>query len=351
MGLASNPTAWRVLLALLAAAALLFVGYKCNGFSGVRAVAGRPYGAYRRPRAPPAPLAPPANINDLQINAPLGTDLKLTGRRLDRLVVFARHREDITFLNDMREIPYLVYQDKNDSAWLQTPPGVGDETRAYLKFIVDNYDRLPDRVVFAHAHRTAWHHVIDAVGQLKLLRWSGAPPFANLRGSDVNLWQSNLWPNKLSNCNDKDAVESSQALRRLWKDAVAKHINGTAGANPPDLISAPCCGEFEVTAVRMMARPLQLYKDMLEWTTIEDVQEDAYHRGRAFEYVWHMVFGEPAVIKPVHECALYMCDGYRKLPRVPETGAFEIAFKANKTRNAKKTKAKKASAKGTQSAN
>lgn len=79
MGLASNPTAWRVLLALLAAAALLFVGYKCNGFSGVRAVAGRPYGAYRRPRAPPAPLAPPANINDLQINAPLGTDLKLTG--------------------------------------------------------------------------------------------------------------------------------------------------------------------------------------------------------------------------------------------------------------------------------
>lgn len=78
-GLASSPTAWRVLPALLAAAALLCLGYRWNGFSGVRTVAGRPYGPYRRLRAPPALLAPPANIDDLQINAPLGTDLKLTG--------------------------------------------------------------------------------------------------------------------------------------------------------------------------------------------------------------------------------------------------------------------------------
>ena len=218
------------------------------------------------------------------------------------------------------------------------------------------------------------------MGQLKLLRWKDAPPFANLRALDVNMWQSNLWPNNVSMCNNEDIVESAQTLavpaslilhcrpaiplpcrqgntwpfdsplkrciawpwcphahllcaavarlrftsavsfasqasvhvrfhwwlaafatpgaaisiatccsvlpstdrvvsarlsyrhslghvasgnglaagivlQKLWKDAVALHINGTADADPPDLISAPCCAEFEVRPAGQAARP------------------------------------------------------------------------------------------------
>ena len=65
-------------------------------------------------------------------------------------------------------------------------------------------------------------------------------------------------------------------------------------------------------------------------------EDDAFHRGRAFEYIWHIIFGEPAVTTAVHECALYSCLGYHDLPRAPESGAFEVAAAAKKSRKAGK---------------
>jgi hypothetical protein len=32
-----------------------------------------------------------------------------------------------------------------------------------------------------------------------------------------------------------------------------------------------------------------------------------FHEGRAFEYLWHVIFGEPPVIKAVPHCSLYIC--------------------------------------------
>ena len=32
-----------------------------------------------------------------------------------------------------------------------------------------------------------------------------------------------------------------------------------------------------------------------------------YHEGRAFEYLWHIIFGEPPVAKAVPHCSLYVC--------------------------------------------
>jgi Protein of unknown function (DUF3431) len=33
-----------------------------------------------------------------------------------------------------------------------------------------------------------------------------------------------------------------------------------------------------------------------------------YHEGRAFEYLWHLIFGEPPVAKAVPHCSLYVCE-------------------------------------------
>ena len=36
-------------------------------------------------------------------------------------------------------------------------PNVGLEVSAYLKYIIERYDTLPDHVAFIHGHETAWH--------------------------------------------------------------------------------------------------------------------------------------------------------------------------------------------------
>ena len=37
------------------------------------------------------------------------------------------------------------------------PVNTGDEIVLYAKFIVDNYDHLPSRMIFGHGHERAWH--------------------------------------------------------------------------------------------------------------------------------------------------------------------------------------------------
>ena len=41
---------------------------------------------------------------------------------------------------------------------------------AYLQFIIDYYDRLPQTMVFMHGQRDAWH-LRDHVPILQRLRW------------------------------------------------------------------------------------------------------------------------------------------------------------------------------------
>ena len=34
----------------------------------------------------------------------------------------------------------------------------------------------------------------------------------------------------------------------------------------------------------------------------------SYRAGRHMEYMWHMIFGEPAMLEAVPECELLFCD-------------------------------------------
>ena len=40
---------------------------------------------------------------------------------------------------------------------------------------------------------------------------------------------------------------------------------------------------------------------------IRDTELDRYRSGRVFEYMWAIMFGEPAVTEPIEECDLLRC--------------------------------------------
>ena len=40
---------------------------------------------------------------------------------------------------------------------------------------------------------------------------------------------------------------------------------------------------------------------------IRDTELDRYRSGRVFEYMWPIMFGEPAVTEPIEECDLLHC--------------------------------------------
>ena len=55
------------------------------------------------------------------------------------------------------------------------PKNVGNEATAYLRFIVEHYDALPERTAFVQAHRFAHHtHKVDIVPLLLTVNWEWA---------------------------------------------------------------------------------------------------------------------------------------------------------------------------------
>ena len=72
----------------------------------------------------------------------------------DILLVICRYNEDISWLREIN-IPYVVY-DKSEVIydWFNTKkiPNIGYEEFAYLNFIVDNYNDLPNRTIFCQAN-------------------------------------------------------------------------------------------------------------------------------------------------------------------------------------------------------
>lgn len=77
---------------------------------------------------------------------------------MDVLVVIARYKEDVNWVKNL-ELPYLIInkgppiQDidiQNNS--ISVPNSIeGREAHSYLWYIVDNYDKLPDKVIFLQA--------------------------------------------------------------------------------------------------------------------------------------------------------------------------------------------------------
>lgn len=66
-----------------------------------------------------------------------------------RHLVVAKYKEDVSWLSKVN-IPYTVY-DKSDDPMLYSfrLPNVGREAHTYLYYIVENYHRLPDVVIFS----------------------------------------------------------------------------------------------------------------------------------------------------------------------------------------------------------
>ena len=62
----------------------------------------------------------------------------------------------------------LIYVVNDLQAPLQVPQNKGREWSAYLSYIIDNYDNLPDISVFLHGNRYQWHNEDPMYGQLIL---------------------------------------------------------------------------------------------------------------------------------------------------------------------------------------
>lgn len=254
----------------------------------------------------------------------------------EALLVAASHNGvDTSWMAEELHIPYLVYMG-NDFGALHHHAGIGNEAGAYLQYIVEYYDCLPEVTLFAHSHQGSnWHrnpqkHSLQ--NDVKAVRWAAVPGFAILHrhGIMVELYSRDPHltlagfeksTDNLTSCSEVamlngtayDPGAVANYLRADWILMSWTEFFGPLGLGPvPNQIRASVGGEMFVTKDRIQSHPREFYLRMIEWMISANSrhQLNSYEIGCVFELIWHIIFGEPALMPldlTIAECELYRC--------------------------------------------
>lgn len=204
--------------------------------------------------------------------------------------------------------PLSWYADRCDNSWQQAiyhmdepqyilhpPRNVGREAMAYLTFLIDHYDVLPEIIVFLHPHLqgwpAAWHNDapdynnVRSIQSLKLdyVRTNG---YANMRCIHNPGCPAEIQPFR----ND-----SRRTAELAFADAYMYFFGGNS-STVPEQVGTPCCSQFAVSSDQVRKRPRADYQRYRQWLISTELGSDI--SGRVMEYMWHIMFGKDPVWCP-----------------------------------------------------
>lgn len=208
----------------------------------------------------------------------------------DYTVVVARYNEDISWIKPIED-HCVIY---NKGTTLNIPneiiiPNVGRESETYLHYIIDNYDSLPEIIVFTqgnfaeHLGRPDTGYLLTMVleaqkyGKSKT-RWS-QPIDANdeARIHWGPTW--NLRPNEKGSFYLYDCYKNNNHI--LFHDWFIQHIQPTY----PDVLHIYMNGIFAMKGEIIRQRPLAFYKKLIEEVNYHVNPVEGHFMERSWYYV------------------------------------------------------------------
>jgi hypothetical protein len=226
-----------------------------------------------------------------QINeyTPIGDEIPLTEEK--ELVVASMAGDDVSWLEEFFDTwKRNVYIVNNASAPLTVPINKGREAMPFLTYIITRYNTLPDVSIFIHSLRYQWHNedpMYDGLPVLKRLRLSHVKSrgFVALRCSWTMGCPAELHPLHPSTKSD-DRSQNERAYAAAFRHFFPED-------EVPEVVGAHCSSQFAVSRSRIRARPQEFYQQVRKW--VLDTELGDQISGRVMEYMWHIIFGMPAV--------------------------------------------------------
>lgn len=231
----------------------------------------------------------------------------LTSKPSKTIIVAATSKENTTWFNEYFENDWdlAIYVVDNPNATYTVPRQGGNEAGVFLTYVVDNYDNLPDIMLFHHAGRYQWHNedpMFDGVNVIKNLKLDHVQEqgYTTLRCS----WFPGCPMNVEVIANHVDAWDEQKG------QTAQRYLDWFPQRPLPDHLGAPCCAQFALTRSQVHLRAKSEYEHMRDW--VWDDRLMAHNSGRVMEYLWHIVFSKDDVDCPdagVCFCKKFgMCD-------------------------------------------
>ena len=211
-------------------------------------------------------------------------------------VVCARYNKDISFLNNI-PIKSIVLQKG-------TKPGEvinkANEATSYLYYIINNYNNLPENVIFIHDEDKSWHHE----GKLSdnIYKWIKYYEDNKLNYYNFNntltKWKE-IDVNKQIIIFDNDTIETNNWLpvfKKLY-DYALKPYNIILKTKTQPSVG---CAQFIVSKKAIQSNPKEMYEKIYKWLVDNTNGEgngngktdvySGYYTGRYLEWSWHFIF-------------------------------------------------------------
>lgn len=188
------------------------------------------------------------------------------------------------------------------------------EHYTYLHHITANYNNLSDYTVFLHGHAQAWHQIEPAAWKTHALNITALEDrgYISLRCAlemgctkpDPKDPEDDTTDTYLGRLHEPPSFwplrrRVGNLLKPLWKELLQPYGFG----DYPDEIAAPCCAQFAVSKAAIRAQPLEFWQGLMRplkedeglWKDKLGARWNLEHSGNVYEYLWHVVFGRPAV--------------------------------------------------------
>ena len=195
-----------------------------------------------------------------------------------------------------------VYEMDNQDAPLHPVKNKGNEVMAYLSYVIDFYDDLPDVAIFMHYHRFAEHNN-DILNKDASLMVRHLSPERVTRDGYMNLrchWDPGcpdwIHPGVIDETDDRP---EQHRLAESWAELFPDD-------QIPTILAQPCCGQFAVSRERILAIPKERFLRLRDWVLRTELS--SFISGRIFEYLWQYILGGTAIHCP--SMSACYCDGY-----------------------------------------
>lgn len=177
---------------------------------------------------------------------------------------------------------------------------------AYLTYIIDNYDKLPEYVAFVHGHNVSWHQMEPMQFKIRALNLTALDQvdYINFRCEDMAGCESRPFLDT-----EVGNWDGERHMRDFWDWILP-------GVELPRYLSFKCCGQFAVTKKAILSRTVEQWKRVRDPLLVDDaeVADLAWAKaptgvsydwlvGTYYEKLWHVMFDtDPENCPSVADC-------------------------------------------------
>jgi hypothetical protein len=186
--------------------------------------------------------------------------------------VVSRYNKNVDWIYKLKNInKFLIYEKELPESEYNIPVNKGNEASVYLKYIIDNYENLPNYTFFIHDDEFAWHHkssIIDlfdeAVNSKEL--YYNINENCILGNITTDPWYDDIliWYNNY--------IEKYIPIDTLPNKNWTQDYRGSA--------------QFLVHKSLITNFPLEFYEGLYNWIITTDMENAK--SGRFLEWTWHI---------------------------------------------------------------